>query len=396
MNIHEYQAKELLKQRGVTVPVGIMIEKAEEARAAAQKVKEMTNCDVWVIKAQIHSGGRGKAGGVKIANSLDEVCEIARQMLGMQLFTRQTGPEGKTVHKLLIEQGIYYAGNKPVKEWYFSIVLNRSKERYEIIYSQKGGMDIETVAAQTPSSIYQEIINPNTGLLPFQARKIAFMLGTSLQGQKELISCILNLYSAFVELDASLLEINPLVNTSDDHFYAADVKLVIDDNALFRHSQLKSLRDLEEEDPFEAEASEYGLNFIKLNGNIGCMVNGAGLAMATMDMIKLVGGEPANFLDIGGDADAKKVEAGFRIILKDKNVKAILINIFGGIVRCDRVAEGILEAYHNIQSVHVPIIIRLQGTFATEGKQLLDKSGLKVYSATTIDEAAYMLKQLIL
>lgn len=389
MNLHEYQAKALLREYGVKVPQGMMIEKAEEAEQAARKL----NTDTWAVKAQIHAGGRGKAGGVKIAKSPEEVAILASQMLGMKLVTHQTGPAGKLVRKLLIEEGIYYPGPSPVKEYYLSILLNRNTGRYEVIYSTEGGMDIESVAEKTPELIYREPADPKVGLMPFQARKIAFNLGLEGQAMQEMTVFVQRLYAAYVGLDASLLEINPVLKSSDDHIWAADVKLIIDDNALFRHPELAQLRDIYEEDPAETEAAAYNLNFIKLSGNVGCMVNGAGLAMATMDMIKLSGGEPANFLDVGGAANAQTVEAGFKIILKDPQVRAILINIFGGIVRCDRVAQGVVEAYKNIGHIPVPIIVRLQGTNAEEGKRLIDESGLQVFGATTIEEAAALVQK---
>lgn len=389
MNLHEYQAKALLREYGVKVPRGIMIEHADDAVRAVREI----STDTWAVKAQIHAGGRGKAGGVKIAKSPEEVATVASQMLGMTLVTHQTGPAGKLVRKLLIEEGIYYPGPSPIKEYYLSILLNRNTGRHEIIYSTEGGMDIESVAEKTPDLIFREAIDPKVGLMPFQARKIAFNLGLTGQAMQEMTVFVQRLYAAYVGLDASLLEINPVLKSSDDHIWAADVKLSIDDNALYRHPELAELRDIHEEDPAETEAAAYNLNFIKLSGNVGCMVNGAGLAMATMDMIKLSGGEPANFLDVGGAANAQTVEAGFKIILKDPQVKAILINIFGGIVRCDRVAQGVVEAYKNIGHVPVPIIVRLQGTNAEEGKRLIDESGLQVYGATTIEEAAALVQK---
>lgn len=391
MNLHEYQAKALLREFGVKVPQGIMIESAADAERAAREIAT----DTWAVKAQIHAGGRGKAGGVKIAKSPEEVANLASHMLGMTLVTHQTGPAGKRVRKLLIEQGIYYPGPSPVKEFYLSILLNRNTGRYEVIYSTEGGMDIESVAEATPEHIFRESIDPKVGLMPFQARKIAFNLGLEGQAMQEMTVFVQRLYAAFMGLDASLLEINPVLKSSDDHIWAADVKLIIDDNALYRHPDVAKLRDIYEEDPAETEATAYNLNFIKLNGNVGCMVNGAGLAMATMDMIKLSGGEPANFLDVGGAANAQTVEAGFKIILKDPQVKAILINIFGGIVRCDRVAQGVVEAYKNLGHVSVPIIVRLQGTNAQEGKKLIDESGLQVYGATTIEEAAQLVQKVL-
>lgn len=391
MNLHEYQAKALLREYGVKVPQGVMVEDAADAGRAAHEIATHT----WAVKAQIHAGGRGKAGGVKIAKSPEEVGSLASQMLGMTLVTHQTGPAGKLVRKLLIEEGIYYPGPSPVREYYLSILLNRNTGRYEVIYSTEGGMDIESVAEKTPERIYRESIDPKVGLMPFQARKIAFNLGLEGQAMQEMTVFVQRLYAAFIGLDASLLEINPVLKSSDDHIWAADVKLIIDDNALYRHPDVAKLRDIYEEVPAETEAANYNLNFIKLNGNVGCMVNGAGLAMATMDMIKLSGGEPANFLDVGGAANAQTVEAGFKIILKDPQVKAILINIFGGIVRCDRVAQGVVEAYKNLGEVPVPVIVRLQGTNVTEGKKLIDESGLRVFAATTIEEAAALVQKVL-
>jgi succinyl-CoA synthetase beta subunit len=395
MNLHEYQSKNLLKQYYVSVPEGIVADSAFAAVDAAKKIKEKTNIDVWAVKAQVHAGGRGKAGGIKIAKSLDEENFFSHEILGMKLVTHQTGNEGKLVRKVLIEQSIYYPGESEIREIYLSILLNRNNGRFVIVYSTEGGMDIETVAEKSPQLIQKEEIDPKVGLRIFQARKIAFNLGLNGKANNEMVQFISNLYNAYEKIDASLIEINPVVKTSDDRIFAADAKIVLDDNALFRHTDLAELRDVLEEDPAEVEAGFYGLNFVKLNGNVGCMVNGAGLAMATMDIIKLSGGEPANFLDVGGTANAKTVEAGFRIILKDQNVKAVLINIFGGIVRCDRVAQGVVDAYNNVGSINIPVIVRLQGTNAIEGKQLIDKSGLKVHSATTLQEAADLVKSLV-
>ncbi len=395
MNLHEYQAKSLLKKYGVKVPVGYMITNTADAKFVAEKIKEETSCDVFAVKAQVHAGGRGKAGGVKIARSLDEVETYARQILGMTLVTHQTGPQGKLVRKLYIEQGIYYKGPSEVKEFYLSILLNRQTSELVVVYSPEGGMDIEEVSAKHPERIFKETIDSHIGLTDFNARKIAFNLGLEGEAYKNVLPFLKSLYKAYVETDASLIEINPLVKTSDNSIYAADAKMILDDNALFRHPEFVELRDRDEEDPFEVEASENNLNFVKLDGNVGCMVNGAGLAMATMDIIKLSGGDPANFLDVGGGANAKTVEAGFRIILKDPRVKAILVNIFGGIVRCDRVASGIIEAYKNIGNISVPIVVRLQGTNAELAKEMIDQSGLKVYSAITLQEAADWVKKLI-
>lgn len=395
MNIHEYQAKSILKEFGVAVPEGIVIENANEAVNAAQKIQENTGMSTWAVKAQIHAGGRGKGGGVKIAKSLDEAKKYAEDIIGMNLVTHQTGPEGKKVNKVLIEQGIYYPGESEVQEFYMSVLLNRASGRNIIMYSTEGGMDIETVAEKTPHLIFKEEIDPKVGIQAYQARKIAFNVGLSGKAFKEMVKFVMALYSAYEKSDASLFEINPVFKTSDNRIFAADAKVNLDDNALYRHAEYEAMRDLTEEDPTEIEAGKYNLNFIKLDGNVGCMVNGAGLAMATMDIIKLAGGDPANFLDVGGTANAETVEAGFRIILKDENVKAILINIFGGIVRCDRVAQGVVDAYKAIGSINIPVIVRLQGTNAEEGKKLIDDSGLKVYSAITLQQAADLVKKLV-
>jgi succinyl-CoA synthetase beta subunit len=393
MNLHEYQAKQVLKQFNVSVPEGIVADSANTAVDAAKKIREKICLEVWVVKAQIHSGGRGKAGGVKVANSVDEVNHIAHDMLGAKIITNQTGPEGKMVRKVLIEQSIYYKGETDVKEFYLSILLDRATSHYVIIYSSEGGIDIEETAKKSNELIQKEDIDPKIGLRVFQARKIAFNLGLKGKSLNEMVAFITNLYLAFEKTDASLIEINPVVKTSDEHIVAADAKMVLDDNAIFRHPDLAELRDILEENESEIEAGYYGLNFVKLTGNVGCMVNGAGLAMATMDIIKLSGGEPANFLDVGGTANAKTVEAGFRIILKDPKVKAVLINIFGGIVRCDRVAQGIVDAYRNVGNIKIPVIVRLQGTNAIEAKQLIDVSGLKVFTANSLQEAADLIQQ---
>jgi len=376
------------------VPVGLVAFSKDEAIRAAQEVMKLTGTDTIAVKAQIHAGGRGKGGGVKIAKSIDEVSTYASNILGMNLVTHQTGPQGKLVRKVLIEQGIYQPGPSEIKEYYMSILLNRASGRHMVIYSPQGGMDIEAVAAQTPELIFKEEIHP-IGLQAFQARKIAFNLGLTGKAYQQMVRFVMSLYEAYTKNDLSLLEINPVVKTSNDDILAADAKCSIDDNALFRHPDLAEYRDIYEEDPAEVEAGEHNLNFVKLDGNVGCMVNGAGLAMATMDIIKLSGGDPANFLDVGGGANAKTVAAGFRIILKDPNVKAILINIFGGIVRCDRVAQGVVDAYKEIGNIPVPVIVRLQGTNALEGKKLIDESGLKVYSAITLQEAANLVKQMV-
>jgi succinyl-CoA synthetase beta subunit len=398
MNLHEYQAKQLLQLHGVPVAEGLMVETPEAAVEAAQLIQNQTGTKFWVIKAQIHAGGRGKGGGVKIASSLEQVKELATKILGMTLITPQTGPEGKLVRKLLVQRDMYYPGadGKPaVKEFYMSVLLNRKTGKNIVMYSTEGGVDIEGVAANTPHLIFTEEVDPGIGILPFQARKIAFNLQLQGTAHKNMVKFVTSLYNAYLATDASLLEINPLVKTSDDLILAADAKVNLDENALFRHPDYAALRDLNEEDPTEVEASAFNLNFIKLDGNVGCMVNGAGLAMATMDMIKLSGGQPANFLDVGGTASPETVEAGFRIILKDPAVKAILINIFGGIVRCDRVAQGVVDAYKLIGTVPVPVIVRLQGTNAVEAKTIIDKSGLKVSSAITLEEAAALVKKAV-
>lgn len=392
MNIHEHQGKSILESFGVKIPAGIVAFTPDEAVNAAKLIYSTTGSEFCVVKAQIHAGGRGKGGGVKLARSYDDVKKLSQQIIGMKLVTHQTGPEGKIVHKVLIQQDIYYPGENPVKEYYVSILLNRASGKNTIVYSTEGGMDIELVAEKTPHLIFKEEIESGIGLLDFQARRIAFKLGLEGNAHKEMISFLTSLYKAYIGSDASLIEINPLVKTSDEKIMAADAKVIIDDNALYRHPDYRELRDLNEEDPTEVEASKFNLNFIKLDGNVGCMVNGAGLAMATMDIIKLSGGKPANFLDVGGSANAKTVEAGFRIILKDPHVKAILINIFGGIVRCDRVADGVIEAYKAIGNIHVPVIVRLQGTNAEIAKEMIDKSGLEVLSAITLLEAAEKVK----
>lgn len=388
MNLHEYQGKELLSSFGVRIQRGIVAQNADEAVEAAKKLTEETGTGWHVIKAQVHAGGRGKGGGVKLAKNLDDVKSLAGQIIGMDLVTPQTSAEGKRVHQVLVAEDVYYPGDSEPEEYYMSVLLNRSNGRNMIMYSTEGGMDIETVAEETPHLIFTEEIDPATGILPFQARKVAFNLGLSGAAFKEMTRFVTSLYKAYVESDSSLFEINPVLKTSDDKILAVDAKVTLDDNALFRHKDLAELRDLREENPIEVEAGALGLNYVDLDGNVGCMVNGAGLAMATMDLIKQAGGEPANFLDVGGTADAARVEAAFKIILKDPNVKAILINIFGGIVRCDRVAQGVIDAYKNIGNISVPIIVRLQGTNADIAKELIDNSGLDVLSATQFKEAA--------
>ena len=396
MNLHEYQGKEILASFGVAIQRGIVAQTAEEAVTAAETLTKETGTGWYVIKAQIHAGGRGKGGGVKLAKSLDEVSTIAGQIIGMQLITPQTPPQGKPVHQVLICEDVYYPGVSETSEFYVSVLLNRASGRNMIVYSTEGGMDIETVAEETPHLIFTEEIDPATGMLPFQARKVAFNLGLRGQAFKEMTKFITALYTAYDKSDSSLFEINPVLKTSDDRILAVDAKVSIDDNALFRHKDYLALRDIREENAIEVEAGEVGLNYVDLHGNVGCMVNGAGLAMATMDLIKQAGGDPANFLDVGGTADAARVETAFRLILKDPNVKAILVNIFGGIVRCDRVAQGIVDAYTNLgDAINVPIIVRLQGTNADIAKELIDSSGLNVLSATAFQEAADKVQEAI-
>ncbi|MGI9527304.1 MAG: ADP-forming succinate--CoA ligase subunit beta [Weeksellaceae bacterium] len=396
MNLHEYQGKELLSKYGVKIQRGKVATTPEEAVELAKKLTEETGTGWHVIKAQVHAGGRGKGGGVKLAKSLDQVKEIADDIIGMQLVTPQTSAEGKKVHQVLIAEDVYYPGDNEPEEYYMSVLLNRGTGKNMIMYSTEGGMDIEEVAETMPDKIFTEEIDPAVGLQGFQARRIAFNLGLSGQAFKEMTKFVFSLYNAYVGADASMFEINPVLKTSDDQIMAVDCKVSLDANSLFRHKDLAALRDTREEDPTEVEAGEAGLNFVKLDGNVGCMVNGAGLAMATMDMIKQAGGSPANFLDVGGTADAERVEKAFRIILKDENVDAILVNIFGGIVRCDRVAQGIIDAYQNMgDAIKVPIIVRLQGTNAVEAKEMIDNSGLKVHSAITLEEAANKVKEVL-
>jgi len=395
MNIHEYQAKEILKGFGVKVPLEIVAETPEEAVSAAKKINADTGSEFFAVKAQIHAGGRGKGGGVKIAKSIDDVNTYADQILGMQLVTPQTGPEGKLVRKVLIAENVFYPGESEPQEFYVSVLLDRGSSQNIIMASTEGGMEIEEVAESNPEKIIKEWIDPAIGLQAFQARKIAFQLGLEGAAFKDMVKFIFALYKAYVASDSSMFEINPVLKTSDNQIMALDAKVDLDDNAIFRHKDYPALRDVYEEDPLEVEASEFDLNYVKLDGNVGCMVNGAGLAMATMDMIKLSGGEPANFLDVGGGANARTVEAGFRIILKDPNVKAILINIFGGIVRCDRVANGVVEAYKAIGEIPVPIIVRLQGTNAEEGAKIIKESGLNVIPAIILKEAADKVKEVL-
>ncbi len=402
MNLHEYQAKELLKKYNVPVQEGYACTTVAEAQSAYEKIKSTFGSPFAVVKAQIHAGGRGKGtiqetgiNGVKVGKSAEDVTGFAEKILGGTLVTLQTGPAGKKVGKVLVAQDMYYDGPSERKEFYLSILLDRSKGQNVIMYSTEGGMNIEEVAHNTPDKIFKEWVHPGGGLQGFQARKIAFNLGLSGDAFKNAVKFVTNLYNAYVGLDCSMLEINPLFKAADDKIVAVDCKMNLDDNALNRHPDLAAMRDVTEEDSTEVEAGEYNLNFVKLDGNVGCMVNGAGLAMATMDMIKLSGGEPANFLDVGGTANAQTVEAGFKIILKDPAVKAILINIFGGIVRCDRVAQGVIDAYKNLGNINIPIIVRLQGTNATEAKKLIDESGLKVQSAILLSEAADLVKKAV-
>ncbi len=403
MNLHEYQAKELLKRYNVPTQEGIAVDNTDDAVKAYKEIAAATGSKFAVLKAQIHAGGRGKGTmkevpeqhGVKVIKSAEDAATVAKNILGNTLVTIQTGPAGKKVNKILIAQDMYYDGPNERKEFYLSILLDRAKKQNVIMYSTEGGMDIEEVAHNTPEKIFKEWAAPNLPLQGFQARKIAFNLGLSGAAHKSMVQFVTNLYNAYISLDCAMLEINPLFKTSDDKIVAVDCKMDLDDNALIRHRDLADLRDKSEEDPTEVEAGEYNLNYVKLDGNVGCMVNGAGLAMATMDMIKLAGGEPANFLDVGGTANAQTVEAGFRIIMKDPNVKAILINIFGGIVRCDRVAAGVIEAYNNLGNINIPIIVRLQGTNAEVAKELIENSGLKVQSAILLSEAAELVQQAV-
>ena len=400
MNLHEYQAKELLKKYDVKVQDGIAVSTPHDAEEAYRQIKTTYGSPFAVVKAQIHAGGRGKGkiretgiNGVKVVKSLDEITDVASKMLGGTLVTLQTGEAGKVVNKILIAQDMYYEGLTDRKEFYLSILLDRAKGQNVIMYSTEGGMDIEEVAHKTPEKIFKEWVHPGGKLQGYQARKIAFNFGLKGDAFKNMVKFVTNLYNAYCGLDCSMLEINPLFKAADDKIVAVDCKMNLDDNALMRHPDLAAMRDLSEEDATEVEAGKYNLNFVKLDGNVGCMVNGAGLAMATMDMIKLSGGEPANFLDVGGTANAQTVEAGFRIIMKDPKVRAILINIFGGIVRCDRVAQGVIDAYKNMGNINIPIIVRLQGTNAEEAKKLIDESGLKVQSAILLSEAAELVNK---
>ena len=402
MNIHEYQGKSLLKKYGVAIQEGVVADNPEQAVEAAKEVNRLTGSEWFVVKAQIHAGGRGKgvvtetgSHGVVLAKGLDKVHDIAKGILGGHLVTKQTKAEGKLVNKVLIAQDVYYPGEAQAEEFYMSVLMNRETGRNIIMYSPEGGMDIEAVAEKTPELIFKEEIDPKIGLQGFQARRIAFNLGLSGEAFKQMVKFVFALYAAYEGTDAAMFEINPVLKTSDNKIIAVDSKVSIDESALFRHKDIAEMRDISEEDPVEVEAKKAGLNYVNLDGNVGCMVNGAGLAMATMDIIKLSGGEPANFLDVGGTADAERVEKAFRMILKDDKVEAILVNIFGGIVRCDRVAQGVVDAYKNIGDINVPIIVRLQGTNAEEAKKLIDDSGLKVHSAVLLKEAADKVKEVL-
>ena len=396
MNLHEYQGKEILQSFGVRIQRGNVAHNHKEAVDVAKQLATETGTGWWVVKAQVHAGGRGKGGGVKLAKSLAEVETISEEIIGMMLKTPQTPPQGKKVNQVLIAEDVYYPGDNEPEEYYMSVLLNRETGKNMVMYSTEGGMDIEAVADKTPHLIFTEEIDPQLGLLPFQARKIAFNLGLSGGALKEMVKFVSALYTAFIKSDSSMFEINPVLKTSDDKILAVDAKVTLDDNALFRHKDYAEMRDLREENPIEVEAKAAGLNYVDLDGNVGCMVNGAGLAMSTMDLIKQAGGEPANFLDVGGTADAKRVETAFRIILKDTHVKAILVNIFGGIVRCDRVAQGIVDAYTNMgDAINVPIIVRLQGTNAKEAKELIDNSGMEIISAVEFQEAADKVQEVL-
>ncbi|WP_138477406.1 ADP-forming succinate--CoA ligase subunit beta [Dyadobacter bucti] len=402
MNIHEYQGKSVLKKYGVRIQEGLVADTPDKAVEVARELSQQTGTKWYVVKSQIHAGGRGKGRivgteqrGVALAKSVEDVRTISNNILGKVLVTHQTGPDGKRVNKVLIAEDVYYPGPSEPKEYYLSILLDRGRNCNVIMASTEGGMDIEEVAEHTPEKIMKEWIDPKVGLQPFQARKVAFALGLEGDAFKEMVKFITSLYKAYIESDSAMFEINPVLKTSDNKILAVDAKVDLDDNALYRHPELAEMRDTNEEDPLEVEAGANNLNYVKLDGNVGCMVNGAGLAMATMDLIKLSGGEPANFLDVGGGANARTVEAGFRIILKDPNVKAILINIFGGIVRCDRVAAGVVEAYKAIGEIPVPIIVRLQGTNAEEGARIINESGLKVYSAIEFKEAAAKVSEVL-
>jgi len=395
MNLHEYQAKEILSNHNVCIQRGYIADNIDSALSCAKQLSKETGTSCFIIKAQVHAGGRGKGGGIKLAKNLDEVKIHANNILGMSLITPQTDNLGKIVNQILIAEDVYYPGDGEIKEMYVSILLNRSTSKNMIVYSSEGGMDIEEVADKTPDKIFKEEIDPNLGLTESQCEKIANNLNLNGQANFEMKLFITNLYKAYQQSDASLFEINPVIKSSDDKIIAVDAKVTLDENGLFRHPDFLDYRDTREENPLEVEASSFNLNYVKLDGNVGCIVNGAGLAMATMDIIKLAGGSPANFLDVGGTADANRVENAFRIILKDKNVKAILVNIFGGIVRCDRVAQGVVDAYKNIGDISIPIIVRLQGTNSEKAKEIIDQSGLKVHSVIMLDEAAKKVKEVV-
>ena len=396
MNLHEYQAKELLNTYGVPIQRGYTLSDIKDLDYVSNKLSTETGTKFFVVKAQIHAGGRGKGGGVKVAKNADELKSYASSILGMMLKTPQTSKEGKLVNKILIAEDVYYPGENKHEEFYISILLNRSSSKVMIMYSTEGGVDIESVAENTPNLIFYEEVNPSIGLMPNQARKVAFNLGLSGVSLKNMIKFISSLYDAYIKSDASLLEINPVLKTSDNKIIAVDSKMVIDDNSIFRHNSYADLRDETEENPVETEARSVGLNYVDLDGNIGCMVNGAGLAMATMDLIKQSGGEPANFLDVGGTADADRVEVAFKLILQDPKVKAVLVNIFGGIVRCDRVAKGIVQAYKNMKDqIKVPIIVRLEGTNSKEAKKIIDDSGLQIFSASSFSNVTEIIKEVL-
>lgn len=396
MNLHEYQAKNILEDHGVAVQRGKVLFDRNDTKKVADKLVSETNTKWFVVKAQIHAGGRGKGGGVKIAKNRADLDKVVSDILGMRLITPQTPKEGKLVNQVLISEDVYYPGPSEIKEFYVSVLLNRKSGKNMIMYSTEGGVDIESVAEKTPKKIFYEEIDPLIGIMPFQSRRVAFNLGLVGESYKNMVKFVTQLYNCYISSDASLFEINPVLKTSDNKIIAVDAKVALDDNSLFRHKKFELLRDLKEENPIETLAKSVGLNYVDLDGNVGCMVNGAGLAMATMDLIKQSGGDPANFLDVGGTADAKRVETAFRLILKDKNVRIILVNIFGGIVRCDRVAQGIVDALNNMKNeINLPIIVRLQGTNSTIAKQIIDNCGHKVYSAVEFQEASDKIQELL-
>ena len=402
MNLHEYQGKSILKKYGVAIQEGKVVNSTNDVLDAAKELTNETGTQWYVVKAQIHAGGRGKgtvietgSKGVVIAKGIDQLESVVNGILGGHLVTSQTNSKGKKVNKVLIAEDAYAPDFDKTSEFYMSVLLNRDSGKNIIMYSTEGGMNIEEVAENTPHLIFKEEIDPSVGIQPYQCRKIAFNLGLSGKSFKEMTKFVHALYTAYVGCDASLFEINPVLKTCDDRIIAVDSKVSLDGNALYRHPDYAQMRDLDEEDPIDVEADQAGLNYVNLDGNVGCMVNGAGLAMATMDIIKQSGGDPANFLDVGGTANADRVEKAFNIILKDPNVKGILVNIFGGIVRCDRVANGIVQAYKNIGNIPVPIIVRLQGTNSVEAKSIIDNSGLNVHSAITLRDAADKVKELV-